>query len=240
MSVSGSDSGMITASGASRLPDSHLIDRVVDELRSIERRSGLDRTLAIGEVILMRFFSGNPGLWRDRRRNKNNSIRRLAGRADCPFCRSALNEAVAVYVAVADLPCARTFGHISASHIASVLRLEVDRRSAILERAERERWSVRELRERVVSERRAEGERRGRPSMDAEARAIGKLQRLLQELEHTAASLSANGPSSAARSSDLGSLAVNLGRVLAMLEKSAKYRPGVIAARPGVARRQSA
>jgi hypothetical protein len=222
------------------LPDAQLIEHVVEELKSIERRSGIDRTLAIGELILTRFFFGNPALWRDRRRNKNNSIRRLANRTDCPFCRSALNEAVAVYVAVADLPCARTFGHISASHIASVLRLEADQRSAILERAEQERWSVRELRQRVVSERRAQGERRGRPSMDDEARVIAKLQHLVEELEHASATVSPAGPSSAARSSDLRSVVLNLGRVLAMLEKSSVYRPSVIAARSDAARRQFA
>jgi hypothetical protein len=225
---------------ASRLPEPQLLDSVVDELRSIERRSGIDRTLAIGELILMRFFAGNPAAWRDRRRNKNNSIRRLAGRADCPFCKSALNEAVAVYVAVAELPRVRTFGHISASHVASVLKLGTDRRSVILERAEQEQWSVRELRQRVVAERREHGERRGRPSMDVEGRSIARLRRLVHELDAASASLAASGPHNAACCSDIRSLILNLARVSAVLEGCAGLRSTVVPARTQGARRQSA
>src|SRR5215207_1161276 len=85
---------------ARRVTESALLEDVVAELREIDRRTGIERTLAIGELVLNRFFGGDPTTWRDRRRNKNNSIRRLAERDDCPFCRSALNEAVGVYVAV--------------------------------------------------------------------------------------------------------------------------------------------
>src|SRR6478735_7920243 len=108
---------------ARRVTEAKVLEDVVAELKEIDRRTGIERTLAIGELILTQFFGGDPAVWRDRRRNKNNSIRRLAEREDCPFCRSALNEAVGVYVAVVGLPCVRTFGHISASHVASVLRL---------------------------------------------------------------------------------------------------------------------
>jgi hypothetical protein len=168
--------GVAEATGASgRLASQALLDGVVAELRDIERRNGIERTLAIGEIIIERFFSGNPAAWRDRRRNKNNSVRRLADRKDCPFCKSALNEAVAVYVASLGLPCVRTFGHIGASHVAAVLRLPPAQREELLSRAERENLSVRELRRKVVSIRRAEGERRGRPSRDDQARLLSLL-----------------------------------------------------------------
>jgi hypothetical protein len=146
------------------LPNAELLSVVVRELKEIDRRSGIERTLAIGELIITRFFGGNPAAWRDRRRNKNNSVRRLAERKDCPFCKSALHEAVAVYVASLGLPCVRTFGHIGPSHVAAVLRLPEAQREQVLSRAEQTRLSVRELRKQVVSLRRAEGERRGRPA----------------------------------------------------------------------------
>lgn len=164
-----------TKPAVSRLPNVELLDGVVSELREIERRSGIDRTLAIGELIITRFFAGNPAAWRDRRRNKNNSVRRLADRQDCPFCKSALNEAVAVYVASLGLPCVRTFGHIGASHVAAVLRLPEAQREDVLRSAEDGHLSVRELRKQVVSMRRAEGERRGRPVKDDFTRALSLL-----------------------------------------------------------------
>lgn len=176
---------------APRIEDRAILDRVVTELREIDRRSGIERTLAIGELILGQFFAGDPTAWRDRRRNKNNSVRRIANREDCPFCKSALNEAVAIYVAVLELPRVRTFGHIGASHVASVLKLQGEQRLEMLERAERERLSVRELRKEVVSTRRSEGERRGRPTLDAVARALSGLESDLRRLAATVAELKA-------------------------------------------------
>jgi hypothetical protein len=167
---------------ARRVTEATLLNDVVAELKEIDRRTGIERTLAIGELILNQFFGGDPAVWRDRRRNKNNSIRRLAEREDCPFCRSALNEAVGVYVAVVGLPCVRTFGHISASHVASVLRLPLPERQPVLERAENERWSVRELRQKVILLRRAEGERRGRPPGLFEKRYLSVLRRQVNQL----------------------------------------------------------
>lgn len=128
------------------------IDEVVQELCAIERRAGIDRVLEIGRLILERFFDGNPALWRDRRRNKEASIRRLAQRADCPYCKSALNEAVAVYVAVAEMPCVRSFGHVRSSHVAAALQLSRDEMVEVLHVAENERWSVRELKAHVVKQ----------------------------------------------------------------------------------------
>jgi hypothetical protein len=78
---------------ASRVAEPELLDRVAAELREIDRRSGIERTLAMGELILNQFFGRDVVGRRDRRRNKNNSIRRLANRHGCPFSKSALNEA---------------------------------------------------------------------------------------------------------------------------------------------------
>ena len=171
---------------ASRLAESELVDRVVAELCEIKRRTGLAATLAVGELILSEFFGGNAAAWQDRRKNKNNSIRRLAGRKDCPFSRSALDLAVTVHVATLSMPCAQTFGHIGASHIAAVLGLAESERAATLEAAELERLSVRELRERVVSRRRVEGEKRGRPPLESSAKALALLKNALARVKQAA------------------------------------------------------
>jgi hypothetical protein len=179
----------ITSRVATRLADPEALDVIVQELQSIERTAGIERTLAIGGLILSRFFGNDPSIWRDRRRNKNNSIRRLAQRRDCPYCKSALTEAVAVYVAVQDLECVRTYGHISASHVAAVLGVERAERGRFLEEAELQKWSVRELKQHVVALRRASGERRGRPRSSQEKRRIGLLCSALGALEKALADL---------------------------------------------------
>jgi hypothetical protein len=174
--------GKLGDEAPSRLPNAELLSLVVRELKEIDRRSGIERTLAIGELIINRFFDGNSAAWRDRRRNKNNSVRRLAERKDCPFCKSALHEAVAVYVASLGLPCVRTFGHIGASHVAAVLRLPEAQREQVLRGADQSRLSVRELRKHVVSLRRAEGERRGRPARNGVSSGLAQVEAGLAEV----------------------------------------------------------
>lgn len=167
---------------ALRVAEPELLERVLTELREIARQAGLERTLAVGELILTQFFGGDAAAWRDRRRNKNNSVRRLADREDCPFSKSALHEAVAVYVASLDLPCVRTLGHIGSAHVVTVMSLPPAAREPTLLIAQRERLSVRELRRRVVGMRRVEGERRGRPAHDASERIIAETETLAGRL----------------------------------------------------------
>jgi hypothetical protein len=168
---------------APRVSEPEVIEQAVAKLQEIERRTGLERTLAIGALVLETFFGGDERLWRNRRRNKNNSIRRLAGHRDCPFCKSALNDAIGVYVAVNILPCVRTFGHITSSHVTAVLRLPASEREDVLRAAENERWSVRQLCEHVTEVRRVEGERRGRPIANEGARVASALRSAVKELE---------------------------------------------------------
>lgn len=168
---------------AARVSEPEVIEQAVTKLREIERRTGLERTLAIGALVLETFFGGDEQLWRNRRRNKNNSIRRLASHRDCPFCKSALNDAIGVYVAVGVLPCVRTFGHITSSHVTAVLRLPASERESALREAEAQRWSVRQLCERVTTARRVEGERRGRPTANEGARVVSALRSAAKELE---------------------------------------------------------
>jgi hypothetical protein len=219
------------------LTDPVLLDRVVGELRELERRGGIERTLAIGELILMCFFGGNAATWRDRRRNKNNSIRRLASRAECPFSKSALNEAVAVYVASLTLPCVRTFGHIGASHVTAVLGLPERERERMLERADRERMSVRELRRAVVGTRRAEGERRGRPGRDAWARALGRVREAAGDMKEGVRRLRVHRAFDAEAWQALHAQIGELSRLLAEARELAVSAPTV--ARTGVTRLSS-
>jgi hypothetical protein len=218
---------------ASRFVDLQLLDRVALELRDIERRNGMRRTLAIGELILTEFFGGNVSVWRDRRRSKNNSIRRLAERPECPFCKSALNEAVAVYIASRELPCVRTSGHIGPSHVAAVLALPADQRNGLLEHAEREQLSVRRLRDHIVSLRRSQGERRGRPPMGREERALAELAGTVSHLSSLIASVKAAGVRDADRP-QLRQHAEKLAGLTDALLVAAGAGPDVTAARRGV------
>lgn len=172
---------MATGQGTRQHLDEQVAE-VATRLREIVRGHGLSRTLAIGQLVLERFYGGDEREWRARRSKKNNSIRVLAARPDCPLGKSALNEAVGVYVAVQLLPFVRDAKHIGACHVAAVLRLPPSAREYWLSRAERERLSVRELRGLIVSSRRQGGERRGRPGLSAVGRAVSRVRASLKLL----------------------------------------------------------
>jgi hypothetical protein len=145
--------------------------------------TGLQRTLAIGRLVLDRFFHGSPQAWRDRRRNKNNSVRRLADRAECPLSRSALNQAIGVYALVQTLPEPEHLESLEASHFSLVIPLPPDEQEQWLRRACSEHWSVRRLRQELLEARRDQGERRGRPRLSESDRAITQLRSCTRELE---------------------------------------------------------
>lgn len=198
--MGGGDVNALGARIADHLGDGALLDDVVRRLLEIERSSGLERTLAIGRLILAQFFGNNPAVWRDRRRNKNNSIRRLADRDDCPLSKSALNDAVAVYVASRNLECVQTTGHITASHISVVLSLPQAEREHMLNEAAKKHWSVKELKGQVISHRRASGERRGRPPRGSAETALSLVRSSVDQLRQALGSLSFGALSSAAHS----------------------------------------
>lgn len=190
---------------------------LVAELQAINRRRGFDRTLAVGELILKEFFGGDPAAWREQSRKKAQSLRRLAARGDCPFRKSTLNEAVSVYVALLEQPNLRRSELITASHIASVLRLAAADRERLLEQAERERWSVRQLRSHVRSQASSHGAEPRLAWLDSGMRAVLLLQRSLADAGAIVGQLGAIGPLSSRSRGELRELAddvFNLGSEL--------------------------
>ena len=173
----GSELGAVRAVG-----DADNLRTVAEELSKIMLQTGLSRTLLIGELVLERFFGGSMQAWRDRRRNKNNSVRRLADCAECPLSRSALSQAIAVYCMFQELPVARTLRQIGPSHVGAVLALPQSEREDWLRLANDECWSVRRLSEEIRSHRRRCGERRGRPQSSTAAKVVTQVRASIRAL----------------------------------------------------------
>ena len=166
------------------------IDAVVAQLCAIERAVGLERSIAIGQLILHRFFGGSADLWRARSKKKNNSVRRIALHPACPLSRSSLSEAIGVYVVARELPFVRTSGHIGASHVVAVLGLGREAQRTWLERTALHRWSVRELRERIRLE---PGARRGGPARAPLDPSVIALRRSVRALDRAVRAATAVG-----------------------------------------------
>jgi len=128
------------------------IEGAANELKAIERKVGLQRSIAIGEVVISRFFNGDVARWRDQRRNKRNSIRKLASHPSCPFSRSALNQAVGVCAVMRTFPEVADYTHVGATHVAATLHVPLVKQLAWLRIAEQEQLSVRELKARLAGD----------------------------------------------------------------------------------------
>jgi hypothetical protein len=162
-------------------PSDGELERIAAELREIAHGSSWSRTLAIGKLVLKHFFGDNVDEWRTHRRQKEASIRRLAQRRDCPLGKSALSEAVAIFVARKDLP--KCVDELTPSHVAIALRLPVSQRVAMLEKAVALALSVREMRTEALLLKRLAGERRGRPRFSQVRAALSQLRASVAALE---------------------------------------------------------
>jgi hypothetical protein len=158
-------------------------------LRDIIQRSQWDKILAIGKLIFRRFFNDDEAAWRERRRNKDRSIRRLAERSDCPFAKSALTQAVGIHVLCSKYPEARGSGWITPTHVGKILGLEPSVAVPLLRLADERGLSVRELGAEATRVRKSLGERRGRPLSTASRKIAGLGKRALEDLKQMRAEL---------------------------------------------------
>jgi hypothetical protein len=168
--------------GAGGDQEDAILVEVAKSIQGIIRSSALDRTVAIGALVIERVFGGSIASWRARRNLRNNSIRRLAQRPECPLSRSSLNQSVGIYAVTVEVPGIVGLPWVGASHIGVVLPLKREDQESWLRRASAARWSVRELREAVRNDRRDRGERRGRPKLSDARRALTETRAIVERL----------------------------------------------------------
>lgn len=127
--------------------DDH-IDVVAGKVQEIDRGHGWSRTIALGTLVLNELFGGSVADWLSRK-PRDNSLRRLAEHPKCPLRKSALAEALGVYVATVEDPKLSESNLLTPSHVARVLQFEPSTRKRLLKEAEDNRLSVRAFGERV-------------------------------------------------------------------------------------------
>jgi hypothetical protein len=159
------------------------LDGVALELAHLERATGWTRILGIGRIVLERFFAGDRAKWSSRKRNKSQSIRRLAERPGCPLQKTALTEAVGIYILHKDLPTIAQSDHLTPSHAAAVLGLGAPVQTELLRFAERQRLSVSDLRRHAAESRALGSGRSGRPPLPGSRKAITRLTTAVVALE---------------------------------------------------------
>ena len=206
------------------------LDTIVEYLRTLRGRPRLESVLAIGQLLFDRFFEGSTAVWHDHSRNKANSLRRLAQRPSCPMSKSALHQAVAVYVASRSLAGVQTSGHIELSHIVAVLSFEDNQRELLLRLAAESRWSVRRLKREVLRLAPRASHPRGRARVDAVRRVSDRLRDCVSALVQATDSL---------RNTEIPlNAATELARHLEEMARAGEELAAIVDARPIQPRRQ--
>ena len=217
-----------------------VVDEVVAELKEIERTSGWRKVLSVAEIVVEKVFSGDAEASRDPRR-RSNSLRTIAAHPACPFRKSRLAESVGLYLLHRDEPYIRECERLGPSHVAATLALSPRERHVLLRQADREAWSVRQLRAAVIQLRRKAGERRGRPAAPAAQRAETCLKNAIAALQQSSKILRAAATPTGEEQARLNRLVAEAGSVLDQLTlsvaKRRARRSGVV---PAVVPRQVA
>lgn len=150
--------------------------RVVHDVRDVSDRPGIERVRAVGDCILHAFFSGDVARMRARA-TRVVWFRRLAEHPDLPFGPATLYELVRAYNILSSWPELSQTRHLKPCHVRAVFALEGTAQRDLLVEAERRRWSVRVLGQRVRARWDARPTRRGRPAHTPLTRAAIGLER---------------------------------------------------------------
>lgn len=206
------------------------LDDIAECLRGFRGRPRLESVLAIGQLLFDRFFEGSTVVWRDHSPHKANSLRRLAQRPSCPMSKSALHQAVAVYIASRSLAIVQTSGHIELSHIVAVLSIEENERALLLRLAAERCWSVRRLKREMIRLAPRASSPRGRPRHGAVRRVSDRLRDCLRALAEAADSL---------RDLDIpAGAATEMARQLEQMARAGEELTAILGSRPTQHRRQ--
>ena len=112
--------------------DANLLDEAVEHINSIYVGKGLELAVAVGELVLERFFDGDPAAFADRGR-KHVSFRALAKRDDLRMSFSHVWKSVAVVVQMRALPEGARDA-LSFSHQVLLLPVKDEKKKASLAR----------------------------------------------------------------------------------------------------------
>jgi hypothetical protein len=152
---------------------------LVWELRELYYGSGIALMVRLGEKILDRLYGGNETLWKSRHR-KNNSFRKLEMHPDLPFHASMLSRSVSAYVLSRRRPDLTNLKNVGVSHLQEVLKLDARTQDILLDRVERERWTVQQLRREIIALSPRGTKTGGRPRAPVFVRSIRQLRGLLE------------------------------------------------------------
>lgn len=160
--------------------DGALLDEVVAEITELHLQAGLAYHLALGHLLLARFFGGDPAQYQVRGK-KHVTYRALATREDLPVSASTLFNAVAVTRQYRALPEEHA-SRLAMVHHRALLPLKSDEvRAKLAAEAVEKGLTGDKLRKEVARALQAgkDSERRGRPPLPGVVKTVNMFERVL-------------------------------------------------------------
>jgi hypothetical protein len=136
-------------------------DELVRIYRETRPAAGLEAAIAVGGAVLDGFFDGDVDQWRTG--TGTQTVRALALRSGLGLSPSTLYRFVAIAAMCRALGRTR-FDHLGPSHLRQLLPLDPADQASLIERAEEERWTVRQIQEEVRTIASPARSRRGAPA----------------------------------------------------------------------------
>lgn len=156
------------------------LDQLVAQIRDMKRDATFMFVMALGQLIVERFFNGDLAAWR-KGGAKDASFRKLAARLKqeegLGLDHSALSRAVGVYDLVSTVQAVATSQHLRVGHYVAVLGLPQKTAERLLTKADAEQWPVPRIRQEAAKHRKPDG--RGRQPSLPFVKGIRRFQALL-------------------------------------------------------------
>ncbi len=207
-------------SSGSLAPTKHQLGDLITQLKPFQGSSNLETCLAVGKLVLDRFYDGSLERFRELG-TKHISFRKMSEIPELPVTGLFLYRAICIYNVYHQHEAWR-FRHNGMSHFRAVLNLPVSVQARLLDASERENWTVNRL-QHEASLKRCTNDAGGRAPMPAFVKALKAVRKHASKEFHGYADLDRAAELDRATARELQELASELAarfaEVAAQLER---------------------
>lgn len=156
---------------------SRQVDDAARRINAISRAATLEFAIEIGRTVIETLYQGRLSEWRSRGR-KEVGLRQLAAHPKLSISATTLYRSIAIYELCERVGHYGSLQHLGVSHLRAVLAAPEAEQTALLQRAEIEKWSVSRL-ESEVDKEQARASRGGRPRAPEYVKSIRRMNQLV-------------------------------------------------------------
>lgn len=158
-----------------------LVDDTVRRINQMHDQAGLALAIAVGRLVVERFFAGDMDRVRSRDPSKDMSLRKLANHPDLRVSATQLYRCIAVSELCARLGVSPGEHRLGVSHLREVLGLPSPVQRQLIDAAIQHGWSRRQIAAEVREYRRGSADGRGRPALPPLVKAIHAWEKYVDE-----------------------------------------------------------